>query len=125
MYNSEWEVSSPKQKLGNEVCNHKWKTVTDILLYQFLGLEEAPQIEYLPRGQSQETTHAENAKVQHTAVCRLCNRIKATNSDVSHKTRLSHKSEICFINVSADPQKCIHLFQRHNMQTDAWKSNDI
>jgi len=45
------------------------KTETDTLLDQFLGLEEAPQIEHLPRGQSQETTHAENAEVQHTAVC--------------------------------------------------------
>jgi hypothetical protein len=41
----------------------KVKTETDTLLDKFLGLEEAPQIQHLPGGQSQETTHAENAEV--------------------------------------------------------------
>lgn len=45
------------------------KTETVILLDQLLGLEEAPQIEHLPGGQSQETAHAKNAEVQHTAIC--------------------------------------------------------
>jgi hypothetical protein len=45
------------------------KTETDTLLNKFLSLEEAPQIQHLPGGQSQETTHAENAEVQYTAVC--------------------------------------------------------
>lgn len=43
MYNSGWEATSHKQKLWDEVCDHRWKmTNSDTLLYEFLGLEEAP-----------------------------------------------------------------------------------
>jgi hypothetical protein len=64
--------------MGNQVTETKVrrlsmhpqvKTETVILLDQLLGLEEAPQIEHLPGGQSQETAHAKNAEVQHTAIC--------------------------------------------------------
>lgn len=61
------EVTETKVRRGSVHPQVKTETVT--LLDQFLGLEEAPQIEHLPGGQSQETTHAENAEVQHTAVC--------------------------------------------------------
>jgi hypothetical protein len=51
--------------------------MTHSLLYEFLGLEEAPQVQHLPSGQSQETAHAEDAEVEHTAVGRLCKQTDA------------------------------------------------
>lgn len=38
------------------------------LLNQLLGLEEAAQVEDLPRGQTNQTAHGEDAEVQHTRV---------------------------------------------------------
>lgn len=43
----------------------------DSLLNQFLGLEEAPQVEDLPRGQPDEAEHGEDAEVQDPGVRRL------------------------------------------------------
>jgi len=86
---NKWNILYLQLRMGSEVTEtnvRRWsvhpqvKTETDTLLDQFLGLEEAPQIEHLPGGQSQETTHAENAEVQHTAVCWLYKRIKTTNA---------------------------------------------
>lgn len=38
------------------------------LLNQLLCLEEAPQVEHLPRGQPDQATHGEHAEVQNTRV---------------------------------------------------------
>lgn len=121
------------------------KTETVTLLDQLLGLEEAPQIEHLPGGQSQETTHAENAEVQHAAVCWLYNRIKTTNSNIHYMAKSCVLSVIfklntfwyviqnrddapkwyCLIDFSEDPQKSIQLFQQQNMHKNVWKRDDM
>lgn len=44
------------------------------LLDELLGFEEAAQVEDLPCGQTNQTTHGEHAEVQHTRVRRLCRR---------------------------------------------------
>lgn len=44
------------------------------LLDELLGFEEAAQVEDLPCGQTNQTTHGEHAEVQHTCVRRLCRR---------------------------------------------------
>jgi len=130
IYNYEWGTKSLKQKLGDEVCIHKWKLKFVTLLDQLLGLEEAPQIEHLPGGQSQETTHAENAEVQHAAVRWLYNRIKTTNSiiyitwqkvviyhlfsnwihsDMSYRTGMMHQSDIAWstsVEILRNPFSC-------------------
>lgn len=60
----------PSHKTKGSWWSEKWKP-KGTLFYEFLGLEEASQVEYLPCGQSKETTHAEDAEVQHAAVCWL------------------------------------------------------
>jgi hypothetical protein len=39
IYNSEWGAKSPKQNLGDEVQDHKWKTKTDYSI-SFLALKK-------------------------------------------------------------------------------------
>lgn len=41
------------------------------LLDQLLGLEESPEIENLPRGQTEQTAHAEDAEEQNSVVGRF------------------------------------------------------
>ena len=55
------------------------------LFNQFLGFEVFPQIQNLPGGQSQQTAHGENGKIQNTGIRRLIgvthlkNKIKKVN----------------------------------------------
>lgn len=48
--------------------NRKWLAVKERreLLNQLFGLEVSSQIKNLPRGQSKQTTHGEDAEVHHS-----------------------------------------------------------
>lgn len=63
---------------GTNKYNSWWRRVVGdfaktlgALLNEFLGLEEAAQVQHLPGGESHQAAHGEEAEVQHARVGRL------------------------------------------------------
>lgn len=54
------------------------------LLNELLGLKETTQVEHLPRGQTNETAHGEDAEVQHTCVGGFC-KTRQMGNQKTHK----------------------------------------
>lgn len=72
---SETVGARTNNSLSRSVCTSCFVTSATrgwYLLDEFLGLEEPPQVEHLPRGQTQQAAHTKDAEEQHPIVGGLC-----------------------------------------------------